>query len=339
MFTRSVAVAFASSLAACAVESPPEEVAAQRDCDDWVCGSNSPMVDNYGFHDLNVNGLRNASGFALVRVDRNGVTYRMAVQGGEIILTPISGGAVLSQYSVKGAILRVVHAASGQRYNIEIADAAKTVSWARLNGDTRSILTYQFRWQVDDPLSTNVRWTNVCTNPTSESEPGMNAYHTMVFEGDRIDARTKTVVRVEDGWFNFGCAGHALAKMHLTGHTEGARALGFETTLDQRTTMLKMLSADYCGTGQPFTVAGTPLTWRDDKRWMSFSPLLAPVEARWRPDGVACLNTPRLDANPSALGEQHFGTDVRAQVETACGRSIPTCGAMLASYHLVSGNP
>jgi hypothetical protein len=107
--------------------------------------------------------------------------------------------------------------------------------------------------------------------------------------------------------------------------------------------MLKMLSADYCGTGKNFTVAGVKLDWKDDKQWMALDTQFALVEARWTAAGAACLNTPRIVANPTSLSEATFdfesASDFRRQIEQACGRAIPKCNTTLERYHLISANP
>ncbi|MEO8336690.1 MAG: ADYC domain-containing protein [bacterium] len=324
-------------------------------CAPWVCGSNSPIVDNYGFHDLNANGLRNEGGFELVRVARGGANYDIRVRAAEIYLFPkTAGGSVIRGTAVKDAVLIVRQRTTGARYEIEIAEVLKTPMWAKLPGEPiPSIFTYQFRWRVEGSTGHS---RNVCSNPGSESEPGMDAFHTIVFEGDRIDEIRKRDVRVDTDWFNLGCAGSATSKLQLTGHTEAAKVLGYVTTLDERTTMLKMLTGDYCGTGEPFTVPGQPLRWRDDNGWMTYSSLTNRIEAHWGPNGATCLDTPRLNANPTPAGIDTFGEDdvlpnMRPIINSACATPIPRCTVFSPSpgggpvstpgitSHLVSANP
>ena len=165
----------------------------------------------------------------------------------------------------------------------------------------------------------------------------MDEFHAVVFEGDRVDSLAKTVTGIDTGWFNIGCAGHALAKLHLTGHTQGAQVgAGYVTSVAERTTMLKMITGDYCGEGIPFTVAGVDLTWRDHRSWMGFDPLDASTEARWTPDGASCLNEPRLASNPTDLGSKTF-EDVGKAIAEMCPK-LQKCGAPQGE-HMVSGNP
>lgn len=70
----------------------------------------------------------------------------------------------------------------------------------------------------------------------------------IVFETDRFDAASKTMDPVGDPrWFNIGCAGHTLAKMHLTRNTIASGAAAHGVSANDRQATLKMLVADYCG--------------------------------------------------------------------------------------------
>jgi len=308
-------------------------------CPNFMCGSNSPEVDNLGMHEGNVKGLANANGFRLVKVDKGNKSYRMAVKAGEVVLTPIAGGSTISEYSVAGATLHFIHDGDNLKYDIRITQVLKTGFWAHKEGAGGSVYTYLLEWTANaDP---NKVWKNICVKPEAEADPGMDKFHAVIFEGDRIDPLTKRVKGVDTDWFNIGCAGHALAKMHLTGHTYAAGLRGFHTNLAERTTMLKTLSADYCGDGTNFTVAGVKLTWRDDKGWMRFSPLNAKIEALWTDNGAFCLNEPRLDANPTEEGIAEFqlGENQKMSDVVAAHCTIPKCPQWTAIYHLVSANP
>src|SRR5262249_25624302 len=163
--------------------------------------------------------------------------------------------------------------------------------------------------------------------PTSKDEAlGLNSYDSVIFEGDRVDAAAKTIgAKIDPRWFNIGCAGHTLAKMALTGHTESAVKLGFSTSIAQRQTMLKMLSADYCGDGTPFTVSGQPLQWADDLGWMHAAPD-AQLEARWTSTGASCLMKPRVEAHPTKASfvAFHSNAELEARIAAHCRRP-PKC--------------
>lgn len=343
-----VVVALAGSVSACATDADesddaPSVVYAFNNCPDWKCGSNSPVIDNRGFHELNLAGEKNDTGFVLDSVTVDGVPYRIQVRGASIYLTNIGTGDVKTGPGVEGAILHVRHVTSNLKYDVSIVDATRAPMWARADGALSQTMTYQLGWRVSTYSGTNSGFQSLCSNPTNLSEPGMDVYHSVVFEGDRVDGDKIKDTAVDTSWINIGCAGSGLAKMHLTGHTEGAKNLGYVTTLAERTTMLKMLSADYCGMGVPFTVPGARLKWKDNKGWMTYSSAANTVEAHWGPDGAKCLDKPRLQANPTPLGNETFGDgqvpNIRAQVNETCPGKVPTCSISSTLDHLVSANP
>ena len=137
--------------------------------------------------------------------------------------------------------------------------------------------------------------------------------------------------------------GSGLAKLQLTGHTEVAKLAGFSTTASQRQSMLKLLAADYCGTGKAFTVGGQRLEWKDAEGTMKL-PLFArtQVEARWTPQGAACLQVPRVAAHPTPASQDEFGDNIETQIFEECwnaGKLLPLCeGGSDAGYHLISHN-
>jgi hypothetical protein len=118
---------------------------------------------------------------------------------------------------------------------------------------------------------------------------------------------------------------------------------GFHTDFEMKTTTLKMITADYCGTGKPFTVAGQPLGWLDQFAWNKYAVGFAgSKEAEWTAKGVSCLNKPRVIANPTALGSSTFPTledDIRAE----CGGRPRNCADddinLLNGSHIISSNP
>jgi hypothetical protein len=176
----------------------------------------------------------------------------------------------------------------------------------------------------------------------------MADFYAVLFEDDRIDAEAIAVTGETPGWFNIGCAGHALAKQHLLGHTVAAAKLFgvLPPPIPQRTANLKMITADYCGNGHPFTVPGQPLRWRDENLWYDTLPTLGGmIEARWTDAGAACLNTPRVDYVWTLLGYQTYPDGVDAVLPpndlTWCTTRPPPCtGAMtdLQGTHLISVN-
>lgn len=167
----------------------------------------------------------------------------------------------------------------------------------------------------------------------------MPEHHALVFEGERLDLDALAIAPgINTRWFTIACAETALAKLHLTGHTHAAQAAGFSSSVPERQTMLKLLTADYCGTGTSFTAAGQPLRWTDADGTLTIpSSVTRVLEARWTPGGASCLNTPRVAAHPTEASLARF-PDVEQQIAEACPRP-PPCGTWSAVHHLRSWNP
>jgi hypothetical protein len=224
-------------------------------------------------------------------------------------------------------------------YIIQITGVGRVQSWATSSTGTHFMVdTYELKWRAP-----GTHFVNVCTHPGVDDTLGMNEFHTLLFEGDIINAARKTVsTAIDNNVINFGCAGSTLAKQHLTGHTEVAERLGFATTTAERQANLKMFAADYCGNGTPYTVGGEPLQWADHRGWMSVQGP-AVREALWTASGAACFNTPRIVANPSALTMQYF-PNILDRSNIACAAQRPVCANASPfvpdpGYHLVSSNP
>lgn len=330
------------SICGCAVPDAPEPVAKDvSGCPAWMCGMNSPVIDSFGFHELNLDHLPNAEGFTYERMVQNGTEYELSVSDG--IILGKNGAYAIGGANLIGAEIWVGRD-HGTAYVIKILDVSSTPSWAVLPNGTQPMLqTYVFQWSHTLDGTVLKDWQDLCSNPPANDDTlGLDAHHTVVFEGDRIDAAKKVVkADLDPRWFNIGCAGSTLAKMYLTGHATAARSVGFGTTPEQRQTMLKMLSADYCGDGTPFTVAGEPLQWADDQGWMEVAADLRPyLEARWDKNGATCLMKPRVEVNPTKLATETF-PDVMSAIQDHCGLP-PECQdttLIPGTSHLISGNP
>lgn len=307
-------------------------------CDDWGCGMNSPYVDNFGFHSFRQDGAPGEQGLTLGPLVKNGIEYQLTVTDGRIIgrksgypplvFSGATSGLVGSTFTLQN---------NGEmKYVIKIAAASHMKSWAVKNGVALTIETYHLLWRGADE-----KFYNLCADDTTAD--GMTAFHAVVFEGDVVEAATKTVKpKIDDRIVNIGCAGSTLAKMALIAHTEVADRAGFSTSIDERTTALKMFAADYCGTGRAFTVGGQPLQYSDNHNWFNAQTnFLTRVEALWDVNGAVCLNMPRTLRQPSDLAEVYF-SDVEDQIADECVRPPPcrsgTSPTSPSPYHLVSTN-
>jgi hypothetical protein len=345
-------------LGACVAEVEPFTGEAQQSlCAGWMCGTNSPQIAEFGFWDLNappsltIPGQPNIRGLQILRFVQGGVAYVPRVSAGRLMAIG-TGSTLTGPALVNGYFLL----ANGSRYfKLRVAEVGTVDSWAQpsLGGNHVTLESYKLDWTE----FLNGNWgefRNVCTNPPSRDNTdsltmtGNAAFQTLLFEGDRIDAFKKLDTGVDNSWFNLGCAGSALAKMALTGHTQAAVNAGtFAPTLDERQTMLKMLAADYCGDGTPYTTPGQPLNWKDDHGTMQLisPPASLVFEARWTPNGAACLNKTRVDVHWTANDTVAFGlgTNVYNLVASQCGPKMPPPCADLSfntsGYHLLTATP
>ena len=90
--------------------------------------------------------------------------------------------------------------------------------------------------------------------------------------------------------FTWACRGAALAKAVEWGYAPW-RDQGGTSLKAAHQAAVRMIRADYCGTGASHTVNGNPIDVSD--KWGIQEPGTAwPVEAKWDEDGAVCLNTP-----------------------------------------------
>jgi hypothetical protein len=167
----------------------------------------------------------------------------------------------------------------------------------------------------------------------------MTVWEAVVFEGDRIDTATKTMSRTaNDDWFTIGCATSAPAKLLLTRHTIHTQSAP-SRAWEQRQAMLKMYVADYCNTGESFTVARQKLVWMSSTVQYAFPAWK--LEARWTETGAKCLNNPRMLYPSTPLGSVEF-PDIYAAL-AAAGCHPPSCANLdplaLEGADRVSSNP
>jgi hypothetical protein len=301
-------------------------------CPELRCGENSPIVRSHPFIDLKFanwgdNGLRIQS---FTRMNGEPLTFEV-VDGrmrGRRNTNPVT---YLADNQLIGAKLRV-NTPTGTVWII-VQDVDWVPMWATAPGmATGWAPIYHLQWENIGAVFP--QWKNVCTDTPANGEDfmGMHTHWSVVFERDRINA-TDLYVYEDAAYFSIGCAGHTLAKLYLTGHTHSASsAFDISRTVDQRTAMLKVLTADYCGDGTVMTVAGVKLQWKDSAGTMDYPkddsdpPVSTPglLEAKWDDEGnIICLEDPRLALGPTALGTATFG-DIEDFILEHCNRPM-TC--------------
>jgi hypothetical protein len=302
------------------------------------CGMNSSKLGDIYTHEFRLDGEPTDAGFSIAKVVKENEIYQLVVENGQFVLHGET--TTLTDEDVNGAMITVNHV-DGSEYWIHIGNSQLTPYWVNAAAELR---TYELSWTRLQGGSPKGEWQNVCTNPPDKTVDtfAMNGHSAVVFEGDRIDGATKTVGDPDTNYFNIGCAGHALAKMALTGHSyPGVKPASIKTTVEQRQTFLKMVTADYCGDGTPFTVPGTSLDWASEQAWLPYFYAEGRLEARWTKAGVSCIDTLRLEPkNPTGGGI--FPGGVLEAVDDHCGLP-PQCQnaerEIFDGHYLVSAIP
>lgn len=181
-------------------------------------------------------------------------------------------------------------------------------------------------YAIDRYVLTTLDHTPVCVDA---NDPGDNAAWAVLLSGERYSWSDKTVTATgaaAAGWFNIACEDNALYDMKFQGYDpQPAHADLPRTSANERQAALKMITADYCGTGRSFTETGTPLHWINDAAWSDNGPPPASTfEAKWDHTGALCLDNPRLAT--------------LAEVEAECG-PLPPCAGFQGPFEWQTENP
>jgi hypothetical protein len=318
-------------LVGCALDEPSLSVTEQAakpqpgggNCPAYGCGTNSPEVEGRSFWEHNELGLANTEGIRLVRftkrIGTTDVPYRLDVFGAQILARSLTTSQpVFSGAGVVGMTMTFEDTNTGETYFVEIVDAETMPMWAA-PPHALGVSTWSYELYYWTPSDSSRR--SVCRAAVTGGTQPLKA---VLFDDDRISPDDLRVVGETPNWFTIGCAGSALAKLHLTGHTKAGSAIVHRsTTLDQRTTFLKLLTADYCGTGHAFTVANVDLHYKDYSRYMDNSLPSDVTEAGWGPRGATCVNTPRVEFSPNTESMAVFGPSIVDELY-AFGCTLPS---------------
>lgn len=265
-----------------------------RICPEAVCGTNSDVIARNGIWEASLNGVADINGVSLVTRagtsrpmiwGANDRAYYLKVMNGKISGTPVVGTGRISGQSLVGAAFQFKKNGT-VIYTVSI-DAVRSIPLPV--GDPGSVEAYTMSWSSSSGVPV----------PACPAGAGLGINETLVFEGDRIDAARLTMssdAQWDPSWFNLACGESALAKLRMLRKTQGNGTADWGS----RQATLKMLTADYCGTGDNFTRVGTPIAWKDDGLVSDYTLTgVTPshIEARWNQYGATCLNTPRLEAS------------------------------------------
>lgn len=269
-----------------------------NDCSTWDCNKNHPELTGFPVPELNEDGQANEKGFHIVKfASAANQLLELDVSRGELRGLDAQGVPVISGPFVRDSIITVTN--NRDVWYIRISDYVRLLPyWVGGGGVPAYRLEYQR--QGDSPTV----WFNMCKQPPLPGQDPMwpNGFETfaILIDDERYD-REQIEVKPDDadaqGWFNIACAGTSLAKMVLL-HLDPKipQSDPFHSTKAQRTATLKMLTADYYGTGTAFTQPGQDLWWNSVMGWHPFLIDQEDIsrEAVWTEHGARCLTTPRL---------------------------------------------
>ena len=223
-------------------------------------------------------------------------------------------------------------------YILKIEDITSTDFWAQRTGLSQTFPKYKFSAKrMSDGCDLKVCKPGISNNNGFPNIDGT----AVIFRGDYYNDDNYTVSSsptnsTDNDVFNIACLGTTISKLHLLRHTSASNNPATAPPTQERTTMLKLISADYCGDGKtrstmdghPFTIDGTTIKFGFDNSLSNLQLTAAsgytltfpvnPIEALWSRDGggATCIGTPRLP-----------GLDVSA-IQQACanvGHNLLPC--------------
>lgn len=259
------------------------------DCPVWRCGFNSAEVNGSSIRELNLDGQANADGMKIVGfVAPAGLLGNFALDTeGDALVARDAGGTVLSGAQLVGSIILVKPPGTlALPIPVTILGYDEIDAWAT---GAPKVPTYALLYP---DLSAVLGVRNVCHGDLSDT---LMAAVT-VLAGETYDLDTKTVEADKPRWVTLACAGSAAAKLRLMnygphGDFDGE---GNPATAAQRQATLKMITADYCGTGEAYTANGTPLEWENAAGTVDSTTATSALEAIWTAAGALCLDATRL---------------------------------------------
>jgi len=285
-------------------------------CPAWGCGTNSATLgDGLVFDEIDSTGMdANRGGLRLVGAKSpSGDPIWLHAEGQNLVGTLLSDPSVRYEMDqLVGTVFTLNHEVKGD-YEVMItavnendlhfwAEPKKAVPFYEMKSRKAGIGKFD-DFACKAKLKTDPDWSAA-------------AHSAIVFNGDKYDLDDLTVhdTGPDDRWFNIACAATVPAKLHLTRHTNASsweQGGDFSTDRRERTAMLKMFMADFCGDGVSMTVDGVPLKYEDQYHWLPATSWTW-VEALWDENGAICMSHTR----PS--------TTVQT-VRKNCAREIPTC--------------
>jgi hypothetical protein len=323
-------------------------------CPNIGCGSNTSKVDGIPFIRAHEGGRPNSDGFSIVRFEMplaagGWKRYHADVVDAQLLVRDLRTNVIVfSGVHVTGGRFVLASSTTGLEYYLEVHAVGTQELWAQDDpAHPVSTFIYHLRWEVTTATNSEQNLCDANPDGASGGGPPMLDFMAVLFDEELVDVDGLRFTGTAHDWFNIGCAGNALAKVHFLGKTHAAsNLLGVTTTVAERTAHLKMMTADYCGSGNAFTVPGVPLAWRDSHGWVDTIASGATLEARWFEGGALCLNEPRIEYQGAMvpLGSTVFpaGIEILLDDPTWCASRPPPCSGdhtSMGGADVITANP
>lgn len=293
------------------------------DCPRKVCGLNGIwMGAGVPFRTLHLDGGENEAHLSILRVeDGSGQPLTLKLTGDVLKASTANTASPTSAASVRGASLLLGPRGGSPTYRLTITDVTTEPFWAQCDkltcGTAAPPLSKQYHFtatRVADGCAVQV------CDPALSDNPGTGiAGVAAIFRDDYYDDTSYTVsgtppvdpTQNSADLFNIACRGTDIYKLYMLRHTRASATSEMaRTTLPQRTTLLRALSATYCSRdrngnpGSHFTRDGIPIELRFNPARSHYAVTRASgyqydggtLDALWSTQGdlpALCIGTPR----------------------------------------------
>ena len=240
--------------------------------------------------------------------------------------------------SLEGATIDAAIASDGSVWQLRIDSSrmtvqeygSSTVDWATVQRSWEGVYWYDVSYRVSGD-----QWEPVCGR---DDEGNPNPAVFLEGQWDYSTGEPTSGARIaEQGAYTLACANTALGKCaNLTygpwrddeySLVDEWRDLYSSTPVDAialHQSCTRMIRADYCGDGTPYTSDGTPIDVFDSYgKNIEYVPFWD-LDAVWGPDGALCIN---YEAD---------GSGRRSTEPVHCADRIPDCGSYQGSWTLVN---
>ena len=348
------------------------------------CGLNGSWLGSgVQFRTLHLTaGVPNEQGLQIREFRKGSQLLRIDVRGQEV-LGYTATGTVLQGAALIGAQLLIEHVGIkgeiDRTYTLTFEPPAKlppgpdyTQFWAKCN-DVGCVATPEL--YTFSAISSDGCEVRICKPGLADDFAGSLKGTAVMFRGDLYDDNTYTVsneppASYNGDVFNIACVGTSISKLHLLRHTVATGHPAHIVPVQERTAMLKLFAADYCGIGVPFTEDGLPIRMAfnnpdytlSDAGYFFGQSSGETIDAAWTPAGASCIGMSRVHriSPPRPWGIIDGNADaLRTQINAICNglhakypsgkTNIPNCATVgnaptpanplsLGNY-ATSGNP